>query len=88
MRRPDGLRSCCAKSRESLATVLEAAGRTLLQPFVARLRKDITAVQVALDLLWTTSPVEGQINRLKMIKCTMYGRAGFPLLRARVLNAE
>ena len=33
-------------------------------------------------------PVEVQINRLKMIKRTMYGRAGFPPLRARVLNAE
>ena len=76
------------KSQESLATVLEAAGRTLLQPFVATLRKDISAVQAALELPWTTSPVEGQISRLKMIKRTMYGRAGFPLLRARVLHAE
>lgn len=31
------------------------------------------------------SPAEGQINRLKMLKRTMYGRAGFELLRARVL---
>jgi transposase len=76
------------KSQETLATVLEAAGRTLLRPFVATLRRDIAAVQAALELPWTTSPVEGQISRLKMIKRTMYGRAGFPLLRARVLNAE
>lgn len=76
------------KSQEPLATVLEAAGRTLLQPFVATLRRDLVAVQAALELPWTTSPVEGQINRLKMIKRTMYGRAGFPLLRARVLNVE
>ena len=76
------------KSEESLATVLEAAGHTLLQPFVATLRKDIAAVQAALELPWTTSPVEGQISRLKMIKRTTYGRAGFSLLRARVLNAE
>lgn len=68
--------------------VLEAAGHTLLQPFVAMLRKDIAAVQAALELPWTTSPVEGQISRLKMIKCTTYGCAGFPLLRARVLHAE
>ena len=38
-------------------------------------------------LPWTTSPAEGQIGRIKMIKCTMYGRAGFELLRARVLHA-
>ena len=33
-------------------------------------------------------PVEGHINRLKMIKRQMYGRAGFELLRARVLPWE
>jgi hypothetical protein len=33
----------------------------------------------------STGQVEGQINRLKMIKRQMYGRAGFHLLRARVL---
>jgi len=32
-------------------------------------------------------PVEGQVNRLKMLKRTMYGQAGFQLLRARVLHA-
>jgi len=35
-----------------------------------------------------TSPVEGQIGRLKMLKRTMYGRADFPLLRQRVLAAK
>jgi hypothetical protein len=35
----------------------------------------------------TTSPVEGQNSRLKMLKRTMYGRAGIKLLRARVLHA-
>ncbi len=76
------------KSEEVLATVLDAAGTTMLRPFITELRKDIGAVQAALDLPWTTSPVEGQISRLKMIKRTMYGRAGFSLLRARVLHAE
>ncbi|MCA1634027.1 MAG: hypothetical protein LC802_10005 [Acidobacteria bacterium] len=30
---------------------------------------------------------KGQVNRLKMIKRQMYGRANFDLLRARVLHA-
>ena len=72
------------KSSEPLAGGLEEAGRTLLRPFVATLRRDIAAVQVSLDLPWTTSPAEGQSSRLKMIKRTMYGRTGFDLLRARV----
>jgi transposase len=75
------------KSKETLAKVLEDAGNTALGSFVSSLRRDLSAVQAALDLPWTTSPAEGQINRLKMLKRTMYGRAGFALLRARVLHA-
>jgi transposase len=75
------------KSHESLDEVLTAAAETALKGFVVNLRRDLRAVQAALDLPWTTSPAEGQISRLKMLKRTMYGRAGFNLLRARVLHA-
>ncbi len=75
------------KSRESLAGVLDDAAGTLLANFAASMRRDLAAVQAALDLPWTTSPAEGQINRIKTIKRSMYGRAGFDLLRARVLHA-
>lgn len=75
------------RSEESLGQVLDDAASTLLAEFAAGLRRDLAAVQAALDLPWTTSPAEGQINRLKMLKRTMYGRAGFQLLRARVLHA-
>ena len=75
------------QSGEALDNVLTDAASTPLAAFVAELRKDIAAVQAALDLPWTTSPAEGQICRIKMIKRTMYGRAGFELLRARVLHA-
>jgi transposase len=75
------------RSDEKLDDVLTAANATPLADFAAELRKDIGAVQAALDLPWTTSPVEGQIGRIKMIERTMYGRAGFELLRARVLRA-
>ena len=75
------------ESRESLAGVLDDAAGTLLADFAASIRRDLPAVQAALDLPWTTSPAEGQINRIKTIKRTMYGRAGFQLLRARVLHA-
>ena len=74
------------KASESLSAVLDAADRTLKE-FAAGFCRDIGAIQAALDLPWTTSPVEGQVNRLKMLKRTMYGRAGFQLLRARVLHA-
>ena len=50
--------------------------------FAFGLQKDISAVAAAVDTSWSTGQVEGQINRLKMIKRQMYGRAGFKLLRA------
>jgi transposase len=36
---------------------------------------------------WSNGPVEGEINRLKLIKRQMYGRTSFGLLRARALAA-
>jgi transposase len=42
-------------------------------------------VVAAAENEWSSGQVEGQINRLKTIKRQMYGRAGFLLLRARVL---
>jgi len=49
------------------------------------LQKDIAAVTAAVETDWSSGQVEGQINRLKTIKRQMFGRAGFNLLRARVL---
>ena len=49
------------------------------------LQKDILAVTAAVETKWSSGQVEGQVNRLKAIKRQMYGRAGFGLLRARVL---
>ncbi|WP_237477086.1 ISL3 family transposase [Lichenibacterium dinghuense] len=72
---------------DSLYRVLADAVHTQLADFAAGLGRDRAAVQAALDTPWTTSPAEGQINRAKAIKRSMYGRAGFPLLRARVLEA-
>lgn len=53
--------------------------------FAYGLKKDLSAVCAAVETEWSTGQVEGQINRLKTIKRQMYGRAGFELLRARVL---
>ncbi len=58
-----------------------------LTVFAQGLLRDYEAVQGALRLEWSNGQVEGQVNHLKMIKRQMYGRAGFALLRQRVLNA-
>jgi transposase len=57
-----------------------------LAVFADGLLQDHEAVKAALTLEWSNGQVEGQINRLKMIKRQMYGRAGFDLLRQRVLD--
>lgn len=66
---------------------LAATAGTPLEGFASGLRKDLAAVQAALEMPWSTGPVEGRINRLKTVKRTMYGRAGFELLRSRTLHA-
>ena len=63
-----------------------AARRTLLGRFAAGLHWVYAAFTAAIALAWTASLVEGEIRRLKMLRRTMFGRAGFNLLRARVLH--
>jgi transposase len=54
--------------------------------FAAGLQSDWAAVKAALRWLYNNGQLEGQINRLKLIKRQMYGRAKFDLLRTRVLG--
>jgi transposase len=72
-----------------LETWLERATQSALtafQRFAKSLREDYAAVQAAVTLPWSTGPVEGHINRLKMLKRQMFGRAGVDLIRQRVLS--
>ena len=76
------------RSLEALPAWLQAARGTALESFAAGLERDIDAVREALRLPWNQGHVEGQVHRLKLIKRQMYGRAGFDLLRLRVLNQD
>lgn len=58
---------------------------TAIMRFASVLRRDIDAVKNAIELPWSNGQAEGQINRLKMLKRAMYGRAGPELMRARML---
>jgi len=58
-----------------------------LQTFATSLQRDESAIRLALSTAWNNGITEGHVNRLKMIKRTMYGRANFDLLRLRVLAA-
>jgi transposase len=65
----------------------EASSCPELRRFAEGIRRDEAAVLAAMTERWSNGPVEGHVNRLKMIKRQMYGRAGFRLLMARVVNA-
>lgn len=54
--------------------------------FAEVLRQDWAAIVEAVRQKWSQGQTEGQVNRLKLIKRQMYGRASFDLLRHRVLH--
>lgn len=54
--------------------------------FADGINSDRSAIRAALTLAWSNGQLEGQVNRLKLLKRQMYGRANFDLLRIRVLT--
>jgi hypothetical protein len=65
----------------------EESGSTAMRSFAAGLRKDLDAVRAGLTEEWSNGCVEGFVHKLKLLKRQGYGRAGFKLLRARMLAA-
>jgi transposase len=65
----------------------EASHLPELQSFAKGIQQDKAAVLAGLTLPWSNGPLEGHVNRLKLIKRSMYGRAKLHLLRQRVLCA-
>jgi len=63
----------------------EQSGISELVGFAGGLRRDYAAVRAAVRYPWSQGPIEGHIQRLKLLKRQMYGRAKFDLLRQRVL---
>ena len=66
---------------------ITSAVESELSGLAAGVTRDKGAVVAAITEPWSTSPVEGHINRLKTLKRSMYGRAGYDVLRARILAA-
>jgi len=55
------------------------------QNFARGLQRDEAAVRAAMQSDWSNGQTEGQVNRLKLLKRQMFGRAKFDLLKKRVL---
>jgi len=64
-----------------------SSGIDALARFARGLQDDLVAIHAGLTLKWSNGVTEGQIHRLKLVKRQGYGRAGFPLMRQRVLHA-
>ena len=93
------LRAASAQVRAFAAMLTQLTGHDLPQwisdardaalpgisSFAKGLEQDLEAVTNGLTLPWSSGPVEGRVNHIKMIKRQMFGRAGLSLLRKRVL---
>jgi transposase len=66
-------------------TAARDAGLPGMASFAMGLEHDLHAVTNGLTLSWSSGPVEGRVNHIKMVKRQMFGRAGLLRLRKRVL---
>src|SRR5260370_32056193 len=65
---------------------VQASHLEAFESFVTGVQQDKDAVLAGLTLEWSNGPLEGNVNRLKLIKRSMYGRAEIDLLKLRVLH--
>jgi len=70
---------------DSWLNKVDASQLQAFHTFVTGVQKDNVAALAGFTLPWSNGPLEGNINRLKLIKRSMYGRAEFDLLKLRVL---
>lgn len=77
-----------AAKLESWISTCTSSGIPEMETFAVGLQKELSALQAAFTLSYSTGPVEGQVNRLKLIKRSMYNRGSFALLRRRVLYSD
>lgn len=70
---------------KSWMSAVSADDLTHLHRFVRGLETDHAAVRNGLTLPYSSGAVEGHVKRIEMLKRQMYGRAGFDLLRKRIL---
>lgn len=73
---------------EAWMATVDADDQPALRSFVLGLRRDQDAVTAGLTLPWSSGAVEGHVNRIKMLKRQMFGRAKPDLLRKRILLTD
>ncbi len=73
---------------ETWLNLVEESVLPEFKSFAKGLQQDKAAVLAGLTLPFSNGPLEGHVNRLKLIKRSMYGRAKLRLLRQRVLRSS
>uniref|UniRef100_UPI001BD9DD81 ISL3 family transposase n=1 Tax=Acrocarpospora catenulata TaxID=2836182 RepID=UPI001BD9DD81 len=84
----DLVRTRTAAGLDSWVSTAQGGSIAEIRSFANGLRKDWMAVTAGLTLAWSSGAVEGAVNRIKMLKRQMYGRANPDLLRRRILLAD
>jgi hypothetical protein len=80
-----------ARQPEQLEAWLQQAATSslaTLRRLAKSFQRDAAAIKAGVTLPWSSGPVEGHINRLKMLKRHMYGRARLDLLSCRFVLAR
>lgn len=82
------MRQCQSGTFDEWLVQAEHSAVPEIKGFATGIRQDYDAVKAALESEWSNGQVEGQINKLKLIKRQMYGRANFDLLKTRMLQVD
>lgn len=83
---PSLISPCQGERLDAWIEQAQDSGIDELRRFAMGLLTDHAAVQAGLTHVWSNGAVEGHVNRLKLLKRQMYGRANFDLLRRRVVR--
>lgn len=81
------VRQKCGQDVEQWLVEAKGSESRELQVFATSLERDKEALLAAVRLPWSNGPVEGVVNKIKLVKRQMFGRASFGTLRRRVLLA-
>jgi transposase len=76
------------RAAAELSSWIERARASLVASFARGVTNDEAAVRAAIILPWSNGQTEGQITRLKLVRCQMYGRGKIDLLQARLIGAQ
>jgi transposase len=79
------------KRNDALQSWIERATALDIQPlnsFINGIERDLIAVKNAITYEYNNGLAEGKVNKLKLVKRTMYGRCLFDLLRNKILLLE